>query len=104
MRISGIAAPFLKRVTIEESSDRARWTVLAPGTTIFDLPDDRLAHDVVEFMLMLLRFVRIVYDDRASARAIPKGPVEVREAGIAPMRAPSTALEFSKPAKRAERR
>src|SRR5204862_6735736 len=42
VEITGIAAPFLKRLRVEGSGDRAHWVVLAPDATIFNLPDEKL--------------------------------------------------------------
>ena len=41
----GLPAPYLKRVTVEGSGDRARWTMLVAEGTVFDLPDERLRQE-----------------------------------------------------------
>jgi len=41
-RIDGLRPPFLKRVRLEASGDRERWTLLVPQATLFDLPDEKL--------------------------------------------------------------
>lgn len=43
LRVSGLAAPFLKRLRLEGSGDRARWTLLVAEGTLFDLPEEGLA-------------------------------------------------------------
>src|SRR5205823_4161466 len=42
IEISGVAAPFLKRLRLEGGGDREHWTVLAAEATVFDLPDEKL--------------------------------------------------------------
>lgn len=69
IRFDGIAAPFLKRVRIEGSGDRARWTLLADAT-VFDLPDERLRLLEVPFDAGRYRYLRATWDDRSSARVI----------------------------------
>jgi hypothetical protein len=93
-RIHGIAAPFLKRLRLEGSGDRSHWTVLAPEATIFDLPDQRLRNVEVEFEPGDYRYLRVTWDDRASARVIRVGEVAARvhDVGGPP---PSTAVTVS---------
>jgi hypothetical protein len=77
VRITGIAAPFLKRVTIDGSGDRTRWITLTDAT-IFDLPEQELRHDEIAFEPGRYRYLHIQFDDRSSAR-VRAGAVEVRE-------------------------
>lgn len=77
VRLDGIAAPFLKRVTVEGSGDRARWTLLA-DTTVFNLPDRELRLTEVAFEPGEYRYLRFVFDDRSSARVHAAG-VSARE-------------------------
>ena len=42
VRVEGLPAPFLKRLTLEGSGDRERWTLLVAEGTLFDLPDEGL--------------------------------------------------------------
>jgi hypothetical protein len=72
LRVDGIAAPFLKRIRVEGSGDRARWTVLADAT-VFDLPDERLELLEVPFAPNTFRYLRATWDDRSSARVQPIG-------------------------------
>lgn len=78
IRIDGIAAPFLKRARLEGSGDRARWTVLADDTTVFDLPDEQLRNVEIAFTPGTYRYLRVTWDDRASARVRSVGHVEAR--------------------------
>jgi len=66
--IGGVSAPLLKRVRVDGSGDRVHWTVLAPETTLFDLPDQQLRNLEVAFAPGDYRYVRLVWDDRSSAR------------------------------------
>lgn len=86
VRIEGIAPPFLKRLRVEGSGDRAHWTVLAPDATLFDLPDERLRNLDVPFQHGMFRYLRVTWDDRASARVTRVGAVSARvyDAGSAP--------------------
>ncbi|HYC89270.1 MAG TPA: DUF3999 family protein [Thermoanaerobaculia bacterium] len=77
VRLDGIAAPFLKRVTVEGSGDRARWTLLADAT-VFDLPDQELRLTEVAFAPGAYRYLRFVWDDRSSA-PVRAGGVSARE-------------------------
>ena len=90
VRIAGLPAPFLKRVQIEGSGDRARWTVLVPDGTLFDLPNDGLALTALDLPAGVYRYLRLTWDDRASRRMPVPRQVEVRIAsatrGPAPLR------------------
>lgn len=68
VRLAGIAAPFLKRVQLEGSGDRSRWTMLVEEGTIFDLPAENLKRLELEFDPGEYRYLRITWDDTASAR------------------------------------
>ncbi|HET8773452.1 MAG TPA: DUF3999 family protein [Thermoanaerobaculia bacterium] len=80
LKLEGIAAPFLKRATLEGSGDRARWTLLADAT-VFDLPDQDLRHVEVGFDAGTYRYVRVTWDDRSSARVTPASAA-AREASV----------------------
>ena len=86
IEIAGIAAPFLKRLRVEGSGDRARWTVLADDATIFDLPDEKLRNLEVPFEHGESRYLRVTWNDRASARVRSVGSVRARvhDSGAAP--------------------
>lgn len=90
VRIDGLPAPFLKRVQIEASGDRAHWTLLVPDGTLFDLPNDGFALTALDFPAGTYRYLRLIWDDRASRRMPLPRQVEVRVAsatrGPAPLR------------------
>ena len=67
-RISDLPAPYLKRVRLEGSGDRARWTVLVAEGTLFDLPSEQLVQDALTFPPGAYRYLRVTLDDTNSAR------------------------------------
>ena len=77
LRIEGVQAPFLKRVRIEGSGDRFRWTLLA-DTTVFDLPAEGLERTTVELPAAELRYVRLTWDDSSSAKVEGAPRIELR--------------------------
>lgn len=86
IRIEGIATPFLKRARLEGSGDRVHWTLLADDATVFDLPDEKLKNVDIAFDAGDYRYLRVTWDDRASAVVTKVGPVSARlhESGAAP--------------------
>lgn len=86
-RIDGLAPPFLKRVRLEGSGDRARWTLLVDEGTVFSLPDERLYQNELEFTPGIYRYLRLTWDDTRSGR-LPRPPAaaarEVRNVMIPP--------------------
>lgn len=81
VRLSGLRAPYLKRLRLEGSGDRARWAVLVAEGTLFDLPEEGLARTEVGFPEGDHRFLRLVWNDARSGR-VPLPPrVEARLAG-----------------------
>lgn len=77
-----LRAPFLKRVRLEGSGDRARWTLLAGEATLFDLPEERLRRTWLGFPSSELRYLRVTWDDARSGR-VPL-PSSVRARVVAP--------------------
>jgi hypothetical protein len=77
LRLTGLPAPFSKRVRLEGSGDRVRWVVLAAETTVFDLPEERLRRTEIAFEPSSVRHLRITWDDRASARLPPAAVASV---------------------------
>jgi hypothetical protein len=67
-RIEGIPPPFLKRVRLEGSGDRARWTLLVGEGTVFSLPEERLVQTELAFTPGAYRYVRVTWDDTRSGR------------------------------------
>jgi hypothetical protein len=74
IRVSGLSAPFHKRLVLEGSGDRRRWTLLAAEGTLFDLPDDGLHGTDLPFPPGSFRYLRVTWDDTNSGR-IPLPPV-----------------------------
>jgi len=84
IRVGGLPAPFLKRMRVEASGDRARWVTAVADGTLFDLPDEGLASTKTVFDAGEYRFVRLVWDDRSSATMPLPATVEVRDASRVP--------------------
>lgn len=78
IRVSGIRAPFLKRLKLEGSGDRAHWTLLAGEGTLFDLPAERLQQTTMAFAPGPYRFLRVTWDDTHSGRVDAPASVEAR--------------------------
>jgi len=93
LRIGGLDVPYLKPLRIEGSGDRSRWTLLADAT-VFDLPDRDLRQDEVAFQAGPYRYLRVTWDDRASARV--RG-TPVARARIHGSGAPPEPLRFAVP-------
>ncbi len=75
VRVDGITSPFLKRVRLEGSGDRARWTLLVDEGTLFDLPAERLVQTELAFRPGAYRYVRLIvgrHAKRPSAEARPR--------------------------------
>ena len=68
IRIEGYATPFMKRLRLEGSGDRSRWTVLNDEATLFDLPEQQLKNLEVAFDAGSYRYLRVTWDDRSSGR------------------------------------
>ena len=81
LRVAGLPAPFLKRLRLEGSGDRARWTVLAEEGTLFDLPDEGLSRTEIAFPEGEHRWLRLAWNDAKSGRVPLPARVEARLAG-----------------------
>ena len=88
IRVEGIPAPFLKRLSVEGSGDRSRWTSLAPEATLFDLPEERLRQIDVGFTPGDYRYVRVTFDDTNTGRVPPPRRVAARLAAKTPIEPP----------------
>jgi hypothetical protein len=80
IRVDGIPGPFLKRLTLEGSGDRAHWTLLQAEGTLFDLPEERIANAELSFTPGDYRYVRITWNDANSGRVPLPGHVVARQA------------------------
>jgi len=78
LRLEGLPAPFLKRVRLEGSGDRTRWTLLVGEGTLFDLPDERLRATELEYLPGAYRYLRVTWDDRSSGVVPPPSGASVR--------------------------
>ena len=90
LRLEAIPAPYLKRVRLEGSGDRTRWTVLQGDATVFDLPDSDLRQNTVAFAAGSYRYLRLTWDDTRSARIARMPVVSVREVSTASPALPLT--------------
>jgi hypothetical protein len=80
LRVEGIPAPFLKRLVLEGSGDRERWTTLVAEGTLFDLPADGLRQSALAFPAGPYRFLRVTWDDTNSGRVPAPHAVAARRA------------------------
>lgn len=78
LRVRGLPAPFLKRLAVDGSGDRRRWTRLAAEATLFDLPDSRLRLLELGFPAGSFRYLRVTWDDTSSARLPLPGEAAAR--------------------------
>ena len=90
-RLDGIAAPFLKRVRLEGSGDRERWTLLVGEGTVFDLPREQLRRTELEFTPGEYRYFRVTWDDTHSGRVASPSAALARVVTTAVPPAPLTA-------------
>lgn len=90
VRFEGIAAPFLKRVHVEGSGDRSRWTVLVDEGTLFELPENDLQQLELDVAAGSHRYLRVVWDDTQSARLSQTPRFSARRVAAAVPRAPLT--------------
>jgi hypothetical protein len=79
-RLEGVVAPFLKRIRLEGSGDRTRWTLLVDEGTVFSLPEERLVQTELAFAVGSYRYVRLTWDDTRSGRLPRPELASVREA------------------------
>jgi hypothetical protein len=78
-RIDGVPPPFLKRVRLEGSGDRARWTLLVDEGTVFSLPEQRMLQTELAFTPGPYRYVRVTWDDTRSGRLARPNVASARE-------------------------
>jgi len=84
VRVEGLPVPHLKRLTLEGSGDRARWTMLVAEGTLFDLPDEQLRQDSLGFTPGPYRYLRVTWNDANSGRVPNPGNVAARRVSTAP--------------------
>jgi hypothetical protein len=68
LRLTGLPAPFVKRCILEAGNDANRWIRLRNDATIFDLPSEKLQLLEIEFDPGEYRYLKVIWDDSASAR------------------------------------
>jgi hypothetical protein len=68
LRVEGLPAPYLKRLSLEGSANREHWVELSPEATLFDLPDERLRKDTQPFAPGPYRYLRVTWNDANSGR------------------------------------
>jgi hypothetical protein len=88
LQLSGIPAPYVKRCILEASDNARQWTMLRSDATIFDLPSEKLRLIEIEFDRGEYRYLKVTWDDSASARIALPGSVSARlvSAGSLPPR------------------
>jgi Protein of unknown function (DUF3999) len=84
VRVTGLPGPFLKRLTLEGSGDRAHWTLLQGEGTLFNLPDEQISNEDLSFQAGLYRYVRVIWNDANSGRVPLPVHVFARETGGLP--------------------
>ena len=89
VHVGGLRAPFLKRLVLEGSGDRQRWTLLAAEGTLFNLPDEQMQQTQLPFTAGAYRYLRVTWDDTNSGRVNLPRVVEGRRVTAA---APPPAL------------
>jgi hypothetical protein len=84
IRVQGLPAPHLKRLALEGSGDRERWTMLVAEGTLFDLPDEQLRQNTLGFTPGPYRYLRVTWNDSNSGRVPNPSAVAARRVSIAP--------------------
>lgn len=97
VRVAGISGPFLKRLTLEGSGDRAHWTLLQGEGTLFNLPDERISNGDLSFQPGAYRYVRVLWNDANSGRVPLPARVFARAAsGLPPISETSADVPFER--------
>lgn len=95
--VDGLSAPFLKRLTLEGSGDRERWTVLVLEGTLFDLPREQLRQTELMFAPGPYRYLRLTWNDTNSGRMpLPRAVRARRVVTAAPPRPVTAAVTFTR--------
>jgi len=97
VKVDGIPPPFLKRVRLEGSGDRTRWTLLVNEGTVFHLPEEGLLQTELAFAAGPYRYIRLTWDDTRSG-VVERPPISaVREVRNAIATSPlTTPLAFER--------
>jgi hypothetical protein len=90
VRLDALPPPYLKRIRLEGSGDRSRWTVLVAEGTVFDLPESDLRQTSLSFDAGSYRYLRVTWDDARSARIARMPAVSARAVAAALPSAPLT--------------
>ena len=77
-RLDRLPPPYLKRLRLEGSGDRARWTLLVEEGTVFDLPQPQLRQVELGFVPGPYRYFRVTWDDSRSGRIGPPPSASAR--------------------------
>ena len=77
-RLDRLPPPFLKRLRVEGSGDRAHWTLLVDEGTVFDLPQPGLRQVELGFVPGSYRYFRVTWDDSRSGRIGPPPSASAR--------------------------
>ena len=93
LHVQGIPAPFLKRLTLDGSGDRERWTSLVTEGTLFDLPEEALRHLTISFRPGTYRYLRVSWNDATSGRVELPRAVAARRVQSPPVGSPSPRIE-----------
>ena len=97
VRVEGLPAPFLKRLVLEGSGDRQRWTVLVAEGTLFDLPNEQLRQTDLPFARGTYRYLRVTWNDANSGRVpLPPFVAARRVAASAPPPPLTAAVEIER--------
>lgn len=91
LQIEGPSTPFVKKMRLEGSGDRAHWTLLSSEATVFHLPEEKLTNLEVAFTPGDYRFLRVTWDDGSSARLVvtdAKARLAIEGIAPEPMRVP----------------
>ena len=94
LRLEGLPSPHLKRLSLEGSGDRQRWTMLVPEGTLFDLPAERLRQDSLVFEPGSYRYLRLTWNDANSGR-VPNPHRALARRAVLTARAPATTIRAS---------
>ena len=95
VQVEGLPAPFLKRLVLEGSGDRQRWTLLAGEGTLFDLPAEQLRQKYIPFAAGPYRFLRVTWNDANSGRLPLPRAVFARRTPAEQVEPPPVVMEAS---------